>query len=85
LFHGTSAALEILKQGFDDHFWNAGGYFGRGAYFADDPNLSTGFAAPGAHNLRSIFVVERLKPRQKLKCDDTYAPIVTFFPIFILS
>eukprot|EP00667_Euglena_gracilis_P000144 EG_transcript_144 len=46
LFHGTKepAARSILHSGFDDHCWNAGGYFGRGAYFADDPSLSKTFS-----------------------------------------
>lgn len=42
LFHGTDkdAASGIVKNGFDDHFFSAEGFFGAGAYFADDPGLS---------------------------------------------
>jgi hypothetical protein len=56
LFHGTKedAVNAILRNGFDDKFWNAGGFFGRGAYFADDPNLSNAFTGPA--NPRTIFV-----------------------------
>ena len=45
LFHGTKkdAVPSIMQNGFDDHFFNAGGYFGAGAYFADDPGLSMSF------------------------------------------
>ena len=39
LFHGTKkdAVPSIMQNGFDDHFFNPAGYFGAGAYFADDP------------------------------------------------
>jgi hypothetical protein len=45
LFHGTKkdAVPSIMQNGFDDHFFNPGGYFGAGAYFADDPGLSMSF------------------------------------------
>jgi hypothetical protein len=45
LFHGTKqdAVPLIMQNGFDDHFFNPGGYFGAGAYFADDPGLSMSF------------------------------------------
>jgi hypothetical protein len=50
LFHGTGkhAVPSIMQNGFDDHFFNPDGYFGTGAYFADDPGLSMSFvdAAP---------------------------------------
>jgi hypothetical protein len=59
LFHGTddSVVEAILRGGFDDRFWKASGYFGRGAYFADDPNLSVGYTkAPPGGGPRSIFI-----------------------------
>jgi hypothetical protein len=37
-FHGTkdmACAMSIINYGFDDHYFNAGGYFGRGCYFSD--------------------------------------------------
>ena len=42
LFHGTKqdCVPAIIQNGFDDHFFNPEGYFGAGAYFADDPGLS---------------------------------------------
>ena len=45
LFHGTKkdAVPSIMQNGFDDHFFNPDGYFGAGAYFADDPGLSMSF------------------------------------------
>ena len=45
LFHGTKkdAVPSIMQNGFDDHFFNPAGYFGAGAYFADDPGLSMSF------------------------------------------
>jgi len=45
LFHGTKkdAVPSIMQNGFDDHFFNPNGYFGAGAYFADDPALSMSF------------------------------------------
>ncbi len=45
LFHGTAkdAVPSIMQNGFDDHFFNPGGFFGAGAYFADDPGLSMSF------------------------------------------
>ncbi len=60
LFHGTrqDAVDAILRSGFDDKFWNGGGFFGRGAYFADDLNLSVSFTEPT--NPRTIFVCEVL-------------------------
>ncbi len=45
LFHAAQAdtVASIMQNGFDDHFFNPGGYFGAGAYFADDPGLSMSF------------------------------------------
>ena len=45
LFHGTKKenVPSIMQNGFDDHFFNPSGYFGAGAYFADDPGLSMSF------------------------------------------
>ena len=45
LFHGTKkdAVPSIMQSGFDDHFFNPNGFFGAGAYFADDPGLSMSF------------------------------------------
>ncbi len=45
MFHGTGKDVvpSIMQNGFDDHFFNPGGYFGAGAYFADDPGLSMSF------------------------------------------
>jgi hypothetical protein len=45
LFHGTKkdAVPSIMQNGFDDHWFNPDGYFGAGAYFADDPALSMSF------------------------------------------
>eukprot|EP00047_Mylnosiga_fluctuans_P009655 m.12416 g.12416 ORF g.12416 m.12416 type:complete len:2363 (-) comp2729_c0_seq1:86-7174(-) len=65
LFHGTkdNAIQPILKGGFDDHFWKSTGYFGRGAYFADDPSLSAGFTEQT--NPRTIFVCSVLLGRQQ--------------------
>lgn len=39
LFHGSkTAGIEGIKlSGFDSRFFNATGFYGRGAYFADDP------------------------------------------------
>mmetsp|Transcript_34674 Transcript_34674/g.72727 ORF Transcript_34674/g.72727 Transcript_34674/m.72727 type:complete len:1069 (-) Transcript_34674:659-3865(-) len=59
LFHGTddSVVEAILRGGFDDRFWKTSGYFGRGAYFADDPNLSVAFTkAPAGGGPRSFFI-----------------------------
>ena len=39
LYHGTKPqGVEGIKQnGFDSRYFAAGGYYGRGAYFADVP------------------------------------------------
>ena len=66
LFHGTDNAVveAILRGGFDDRFWKSSGYFGRGAYFADDPNLSIKYtSSPAGGGLRSIFVCSVLLGR----------------------
>ena len=66
LFHGTDDTVvePILRGGFDDRFWRSSGYFGRGAYFADDPNLSVSFTkAPPGGGPRSIFVCSVLLGR----------------------
>ena len=49
LFHGTGkdAVPSIMQNGFDDHFFNPTGFFGAGAYFADDPGLSMSFLKDG--------------------------------------
>lgn len=62
----------LTTAGFDDHYWNPGGYFGRGAYFADDPNLSAGFV--GATNPRTMFVCSVLLGRQQ---DKSATPLTT--------
>ncbi|CAF0927319.1 unnamed protein product [Rotaria sordida] len=55
LFHGTkTAGIEgITEDGYDDRYFNKGGLYGHGAYFADDPNKSHGYtelnAANGTH------------------------------------
>ncbi len=56
LFHGTKkdAVSSIMTNGFDDHFFNPEGYFGAGAYFADDPGLS--FSYLGGGNPGHMFV-----------------------------
>ncbi len=45
MFFGTTknAVDSIMQNGFDDHMFNACGYFGDGAYFHDDPGLSMSF------------------------------------------
>ncbi|CAF3206259.1 unnamed protein product [Rotaria socialis] len=47
LFHGTSllGIIGITEDGFDDRFFNAGGAWGYGSYFADNPRKSHGFTA----------------------------------------
>lgn len=82
LYHGTGAVREILNYGFDDHYWNSSGYFGRGAYFADDPNLSAVFAPESPSGHRAIFICEVLLGTQ---LDESGTPISTpkgpeFFP-----
>jgi len=82
LFHGTddAAVQPILSGGFDDHYWKATGFFGRGAYFADDPNLSVSFT--GGTNPRTLFVCSVLLGKVQ---DLSDTPIATpkgptFFP-----
>ena len=58
------------------------GFFGRGMYFADDPNLSHGFTDPKGADHRVIFVCSVLLGRQH---DRSSTPISTplgadFFP-----
>ena len=45
LFHATSkdAVPNVMQNGFDDHFFNPGGFLGGGAYFADDTGLTMSF------------------------------------------
>ncbi|CAF0941208.1 unnamed protein product [Didymodactylos carnosus] len=48
LFHGTGGdAIDgIINRGFDDRYYSQSGAWGRGAYFADDPRKSNGYAPP---------------------------------------
>ncbi|CAF5087955.1 unnamed protein product, partial [Rotaria sp. Silwood1] len=58
LFHGTGGeAIEgIINRGFDDRYFSPSGVWGRGAYFADDPRKSNGYAPPDTQtNRRVIF------------------------------
>ncbi|CAF1156498.1 unnamed protein product [Rotaria sp. Silwood1] len=50
LFHGTKSAgiIGITEDGYDDRYFNAGGLYGHGAYFADDPNKSHGYTEVNA-------------------------------------
>lgn len=56
LFHGTKtqdAANSIKYAGFDSRYFAKGGYYGRGAYFAEDPCKSHDYT--GAPN-RKMFI-----------------------------
>jgi hypothetical protein len=52
LFHGTKGEgiNGIKEDGFDDRYFNTGGLYGRGAYFADDPQKSHGYTDPDLTN-----------------------------------
>ncbi|CAF4693767.1 unnamed protein product, partial [Rotaria sp. Silwood2] len=52
LFHGTkSAGIQgITEDGYDDRYFNKGGLYGHGAYFADDPNKSHGYTEVNTAN-----------------------------------
>ena len=64
LLHGTSyaGAQGIIDSGFDDR-WFANGFFGFGAYFADDPNKSNGYA-PAANGFQNMFICKVLLGKQ---------------------
>lgn len=49
LFHGTrdvNGMKGIKKYGFDSRFYASGCMYGRGAYFADNPEKSNDYTAP---------------------------------------
>ncbi|CAF1180716.1 unnamed protein product [Didymodactylos carnosus] len=57
LFHGTKGvAIDgIFNRGFDDRYYNIGGSWGPGAYFAHDPRLSHIFTAPDQETQQRII------------------------------
>ena len=67
LFHGTSklGAEGISKSNFDDRFYKSGGLFGHGAYFADDPNKSNGYADKEANGMRHMFLCKVLLGKEQ--------------------
>lgn len=60
LFHGSkSLGIKGIKEsGFDSRFFNPTGFYGRGAYFADDPELSNRFTDKNENGLRQMFIVK---------------------------
>ena len=64
LLHGTShaGAQGIIDSGFDDR-WFKNGAWGFGAYFADDPRKSNGYA-PAENGVQNIFICKVLLGKQ---------------------
>jgi hypothetical protein len=48
----------ILKNSFDSRFFASGGYYGKGAYFADDSSKSDSYSGPcdSKKGWRAMFV-----------------------------
>ena len=69
MFHGTKSkegADGIKESGFDSRFYVTNCYYGRGAYFAEDPMKSHGYTGSGP--LRYMFVVNvALGKQEELK------------------
>ena len=52
------AHKSIKEFGFDSRYFGTYGFYGRGAYFADDPTISHNFTAPDAEGNRYMFIVK---------------------------
>ncbi|CAF1477667.1 unnamed protein product, partial [Didymodactylos carnosus] len=62
LFHGTKAdGIDgIFNRGFDDRYYNSGGAWGHGAYFADDPRKSHAYTAPDVNTQQRIIFYNKV-------------------------
>ncbi|CAM4823261.1 unnamed protein product [Rotaria magnacalcarata] len=62
LYHGTSGdAVEgIINRGYDDRFFSKAGAWGHGAYFADDPRKSNGYANPDPKTTRRVIFYNKV-------------------------
>jgi hypothetical protein len=74
LFHGTSGpGVEgIPNNGFDNRYWSkpGAGFFGCGAYFADDPRKSNDYSDKGAKSV--IFVCKVLLGNKEIRAPDRH-------------
>lgn len=68
LFHGSKedGIIGIYEGGFDSRFFAKDGYYGRGAYFADDASKSHEYVdtCPTFNNLYCMFVCKVALGRQ---------------------
>ncbi|CAM4985421.1 unnamed protein product [Rotaria socialis] len=62
LYHGTSGDVVegIINRGYDDRHFSNTGAWGHGAYFADDPRKSNGYANPDPKTTRRVIFYNKV-------------------------